>query len=110
MQWPFLVFQPEDVREWVDATLADLERSEGWGLEQFRSTATFHIRFLERVRSRHPQINPYYYDLPQSMVRAAFPEMPIPKGPPGPYLVEEPPFITIAPWLPATAEQLCATP
>jgi hypothetical protein len=110
LQWPCLSFAPESVRDWAFATLNEMERFHGWSPDEFPSADSFYIRFLRRVRSRYPDVNPYYYDLPPALVRASFPEVSVPQGPPGPFLLEEPPFLVIGPWKPPTVEQQTRCP
>lgn len=110
LQWPSLSFEPESVRDWVFATLHELERFHGWSPDEFRSADSFYVPFLRRVRSEYPDVNPYYYDLPPTLVRASFPDVAVPQGPPGSFLLEEPPFLVIGPWKPPTVEQLTRYP
>lgn len=70
----------------------------------------FHVRLLTRLRSRCADIDPLAYDLDRGAVAAAFPEAGPPEGPPGPEVIEEPPFVAIGPWLRATADQLAQMP
>jgi len=70
----------------------------------------FHARLLARLRDDHPSINPYYYDLPPAVVRAACPGAPPAEGPPGEFLVEEPPFVCIRPWRRVSLEELESRP
>jgi hypothetical protein len=108
VQWPTLSFSAEHVYTWVEDTLRHLVSEKGWPSGRFRSTSEFHIAFLRRVRREHPFVNPYYYDLPFDAVRSAFPEVRPPAGPPGPVLIEEPPFVMISPWHRPSVEELAA--
>jgi hypothetical protein len=58
----------------------------------------FYLELIHWLRREYKTINPYYYDLPVSMVREKFPGLGIPSGPPDKTLViEEPPFILLSP-------------
>jgi hypothetical protein len=100
-QWPGVGLDPDDVRGWVSATLAEVPFSAG---------TDFHLRLLRRARAREPRIDPWYYDLPDDAVRAAFPGVPTPSGPPGDEVLEMAPFVLVRPWLRATREQLSSWP
>lgn len=105
LQWPWLVFDCDEVATWAVDALAEHP------LPQGRDEAVaFHLSVLKRARARHPAVNPFYYDLPPHAVRAAFPDVVPPEGPPGPVVLEEPPFLAIGPWRPATEEQLARLP
>jgi hypothetical protein len=110
LQWPCFSFEPESVRDWVFATLNELEQFHGWSPDEFLNVESFYIHFLRRVRSRYPVVNPYFYDLPPALVRESFPDVSVPQGPPGPFVLEEPPFLVIGPWKPPTVEQLSSCP
>ncbi len=110
MQWPETAFALSDVRAALVATLATLEAEHGWPPGRFVDAQLFHALFLARMRRAYPAINPYYYDLSRDLVARHDPTAPLPGGPPSPYLVEEPPFVTIVPWRRATAEALAARP
>ena len=58
----------------------------------------FYIELLEFLRREYSDINPYYYDIPQDMIKARFPDLDIPVAPPNNVLtIEEPPFILLSP-------------
>ena len=98
-QWPAVGIDPDAVERWTDETLAELAAADpAWAPPNFPDRVTFHLRLLARVRAAHPAVNPWYYDIPADRVRAAFPEVPEPVGPPGEHLVEMPPFVLIGPW------------
>ncbi len=100
-QWPTLAIDPAQVVAWTRSTLA------AWGLEDL---AGFHLALLREVRAAHPQVDPWYYDIDPARIRAAFPELEPPTGPPGPVVLEEPPFVLTRPWRPATAADLDQRP
>jgi hypothetical protein len=98
-QWPTLGIDPAAVARWTEATLQELAAADpAWTPPAFPDANAFHLRLLDKVRRAHPAVDPWYYDLPAAAVQAAFPDLPRPAGPPGPYLVEMPPFVLIRPW------------
>lgn len=110
LQWPLLRFRREQVRGWLEESLEILRRDHGWRQGVFEDAQRFHAVFLSRVREEEPSVNPYYYDLRPSLIAGLCPGAPVPEGPPGPWVVEEPPFITISPWDPAGAGDLHSRP
>jgi hypothetical protein len=66
--------------------------------------------FLRRVRAKHPAVNPYYYDLPEWLIRRYCPDAPLPNGPPPHETIEEVPFILIHPTRAVTLEELGSRP
>lgn len=110
-QWPSAGIDPDDVGRWVDETLRELAASDpAWTPPAFPDRVTFHLRLLTRVRAAHPAVNPWYYDIPADRVRAVFPDLPQPAGPPGEHLVEMPPFVVAGPWQRAQPADFAATP
>jgi hypothetical protein len=58
----------------------------------------FYLELIRSLRSKYPQINPYYYDIRQESVKDSFPGISVPIGPPNDLLaIEEPPFILLSP-------------
>jgi hypothetical protein len=55
-------------------------------------------------------VNPYFYDLDDALLARQFPDLAPPMGPPSPLVLEEPPFVPIAPWRLASAEDLATRP
>jgi len=76
----------------------------------FSQGQRFHASFLQHIRSVYPTINPWYYDLDPALIRGAFPGVPEPKGPPGDWLIEEPPFVLSGPWDTAPDDALGSRP
>mgnify|MGYP001608636168 CR=1 FL=1 len=107
MQWPGEVFATRELRGHVDALVAA-----GQGVRDGRlvDVDRFHARLLSRLRADHPAINPYYYDLHPGRIAEACPGAPPAEGPPGPLVVEEPPFVCIRPWTRAGADALSSCP
>ncbi len=52
---------------------------------------------LRALRAHGLPVDPYRYDLDEGLVRAAFPDVPVPKGPPGGTIVEISPFLALRP-------------
>ncbi len=100
-QWPTLAFEPEQVVAWTRETLQDCSP---------RDVAGFHLALLRRVRGAHPQVDPFYYDIDPERIRGAFPGLTAPTGPPGPVVLEEPPFVLARPWQMATLSELVDRP
>jgi hypothetical protein len=103
MQWPEVELDPERLDRWTGETLDELVREHGWQPGGFPDARLFLAHLLSRVRRAHPEIDPFYYDIPPAMLHQAMPDLPLGgEGPPSPELVEEPPFITPAPLVGAT--------
>jgi hypothetical protein len=110
-QWPAAGIDPDEVDRWVDDTLCELAAADpAWSPPAFPDRVTFHLGLLARVRSAHPTVNPWYYDIPADRVREAFPDVPEPEGPPGEHLVEMPPFVLLGPWQRAAPDHLSSAP
>lgn len=97
MQWPHLRVSHPTVVGAVDAALAQLQRESGWPEDSIPELGAFHAAFLAALRRHHPSVNPHYYDLSRSIIGQLCPAD-RPHGPPGPQIIEEPPFVTISPW------------
>jgi hypothetical protein len=97
-QWPGLA---------PDTARLQREVADAWGKGDLQD---FYLRLLASVRADHPRVNPWYYDLDPARIAAAFPGLAPPSGPPSDAVVEEPPFITIQPWVTATADDLARAP
>ena len=96
LQWPDLDLDREQILRWVRETRAEVP---------FAAGEPFHVRLLQRAG-----LNPWYYDLPEATVRAHFPHVPKPSGPPGETVHEMAPFILVRPWRRATPEELATQP
>ncbi len=58
----------------------------------------FYLELLGFLKREYPPINPYYYDIPQDMIKEKFPDIEIPICPPNDtIMIEEPPFILLSP-------------
>lgn len=96
LQWPLLPITIEEVEDCVarvlgvgpDGTKTSTDR---WSLPEF------YARLLLELRSAYREINPYYYDIDQEILRRYFPEIPVPSGPPSSCILEEPPFVLVRP-------------
>ena len=106
MQWPQLEIDQDFLASQAQASLDDLVSEHGWETGEFMDAQLFHALFLVRMRNRYPQINPHYYDLSPDLIGSHFQGVEIPWGPPAPLLIEEPPYVTIAPRHPVEATDL----
>jgi len=104
-QWPTEAFDPATIRLALSRALKLPELTEDGS-----ATQRFHARLLLAVREHHPIVNPWYYDLDPALVQAWFPNLPQPKGPPSPVVLEEPPFVLTGPWAHASLEDLQTRP
>ena len=102
-QWPCLDVREEEVRECLTQALSRLaDEEEGPATPRLQ---VFHAHFLRAIRRIHPQVNPYFYDLDDALLARQFPDLAVPSGPPSPVVLEEPPFVPIAPWRLASSEE-----
>lgn len=93
LQWPQISFSDKLFRKIALRAFAIYSKN----YQEFYPEA-FYLELLENLRSEHPSINPYYYDLSQEAVREKFPDLGVPLGPPNDILtIEEPPFILLSP-------------
>ncbi len=106
LQWPLERFDPTWILDRVLRTLQHLERHHGWAPGTFPDPQRFHAVFLNGVRERHPQVNPWYYDLHPHLVREHCPDIAPSLAPPSPVVLEEPPFVTVSPWRAPTELEL----
>lgn len=110
-QWPSAGIEPASVERWVDETLRELAATDtAWTPPAFPDRATFHLRLLGKVRATHPAVNPWYYDIPAARIRAEFPDLAEPAGPPSDHFVEMPPFVLLGPWQRATPAEFATMP
>lgn len=109
-QWPELAIEADFFAVALDQTLAELVQHHGWQPGEFPDPQLFQILLLARLRARHPRINPWYYDLAPALVQRHCPEARIDPAPPSSLLLEEPPFVAIAPTHPATAALAAGQP
>jgi len=106
LQWPIDRFREDQVYDLMCETFRELRRNYGWKKKTFPDPSLFHALFLRRVRVFHPNVNPWYYDLPPHLLRRHCPNIPPSITAPSPVIVEEPPFVTIVPWRRATLSDL----
>ncbi len=106
VQWPTCYFDAARLHRWMFDTMAAMVGNKGWIPGSFPDPHTFHTHLLALVSSEHPQVNPYYYDIPPGLIRTCSPAVPRPAGPPSPIIVEEPPFVTVGPWSQASTGSL----
>ncbi|MBU0675594.1 MAG: sulfotransferase [Proteobacteria bacterium] len=109
-QWTGINLEKDFLYTSIDHTLAQLQQNHGWPEGAFPDPQLFHLLLLNRLRNRYPAINPWYYDIAPSLIRDLCPEARINPAPPGDLVIEEPPFVTIAPNRPVTAALLSNRP
>lgn len=109
-QWPEIVIEAEFLTAALNLTLAELQRLHGWRPGSFADPQLFQILLLARLRAHYPRINPWYYDLAPALIRRHCPEARINPAPPSGLIIEEPPFVAIAPTHPATAALAAGQP
>jgi len=97
IQWPQIDLEQEFLLAQAEATLTDLCQQHGWTPDEFNDPQLFHALFLARMRVRYPEINPHYYDLAPELIRTYCPGAIACSAPPTPTLIEEPPYVLIAP-------------
>ncbi len=102
LAWPQAEVDPEEVRGWLRAAWAaagpgDLEHA----------VLRTHELVLRAAAQALPSLNPMFYDIPTDP--AGLPAPP-PDGPPGPAVLEEPPFVAARPWRRAERAALRARP
>jgi hypothetical protein len=102
-QWPGLEVSPEVALRWLKHGLNDVL---GTGASPERLTpaalSRVHLAVLDRARSEGAPVDPAYSDLPPALLDGR----PLPEGPPGEVVLEEPPFVVPRPWQRATAAEL----
>lgn len=110
MQWPGLAIEPARVDRALHVALARARREAGWEPGEVRDARLLHaLLFVELRAAGHP-VDPYAYDLDRAVVEALFPELRFGDFRPAAPLVEEPPFVAVSPWEPASEEALATTP
>jgi len=72
------------------------------------SISDFHCTLLTILRQQYPLIDPRWYDIDQQSIIQYFPNL----GPliPPTHIIEEPPFVLISPWKPASITDLQTKP
>jgi hypothetical protein len=89
-QWPELHRHMPEVRQAIRETF---EQTEDFSRE---ARMLVYLKNLKRIL---PHVNPYYYDLDPNLIRDAFPDEPVPTGPPSrTAVIEESPFICDSSW------------
>ena len=106
MQWPqlFLSYQ-----EWI----GHIRKAYRFYLLKYKTwnTKYFFIELLKCLCQEYPTVNPYYYDIPREFIEENFPQYSWPEGPPNPdFCIEEPPFITLAPYRRPTPREIRTKP
>lgn len=104
MQWPAVDFSYDGFKRLANHALSDhLAWHKGFDKE------AFYLELIKALRTVYGNIDPYHYDIPEDMVRDAFPEIARPSNPPNDVLmIEEPPFILFKPARKATEDDLAS--
>lgn len=110
IQWPEIEIDPDFVFACIEQTFSELVQGHGWRPAEFNDPQLFHVLFLARLRRRYTEINPHYYDLNAELIKRYCPGIEISLAPPGQCLIEEPPFVLIAPRHPVSVEMLGSRP
>lgn len=93
MQWPQIRFSYDIFNRLALEAFRVYSKS----FKKFLETE-FYLELFKALRTAYPQINPYYYDIPQEAVKKKFPVLRVPLGPPNKIvMIEEPPFILLSP-------------
>lgn len=102
LQWTDMPFEPAVLRKCIEKAFEDhAARHPLFNVEDF------YLGLLEELAAAYPQVNPFYYDLSTEKVALRFPFLDLPEGPPNShFIVEEPPFILLAPRRQAAPEDL----
>lgn len=117
LQWPTLELELEGVHAALERALDAAARAQRGGdgggerggevdLSDPRLVVALVIREL---RGQGLPIHPYAYDIDPGLLRALFPGV-LPRFEPEGPIIEEPPYVAISPWAPATAEELQRLP
>lgn len=109
-QWPEVAIAEDYLAAVFAQTLAELVAQHGWPPGAFADPQLFQVLLLARLRARYPRINPWYYDLAPALLRRHCPEARLDPAPPSRLLLEEPPFVAIAPSQSATAALAAGQP
>ena len=97
LQWPLEAIAIDEVQAAMRDAVRAIETRERRPCDWSIDLAQFHLSILTTLRRRHANINPYYYDLDEALIRATVPDLAVPNGPPAPIIIEEPPFILVRP-------------
>lgn len=107
IQWPEIEdFDVSEIKRIVWDVKEELCNEFGWREGDYLDGDTYHLMLFKKMRQRWKSINPYYYDINLKKIGAMFPEVPAPAGPPGKFIIEEPPFITLEPWHHPTSQEI----
>ncbi|WP_188188800.1 sulfotransferase [Nonomuraea sp. SYSU D8015] len=104
IQWPAIDFHLADWLAEGRRVLARLREEGGWAPGELRDPARFQLAL-----SRAFDANPWYYDMPRSLLHDEVPELGR-HGAPGDVLVEEPPFVLTQVWQRATEVEIETKP
>jgi len=105
VQWPFVKFDLNLIQSLVLETLNESRQNYDSRNKEIDNLSLFHLILLKKINHYYPEINPYYYDINPELVNLYF-NIKSRFGPPSPFLIEEPPFISIYPRKPLTENML----
>ena len=108
VQWPDLKLDPVGLVDAGREVLAGLRGERGWPPDRIGDARLVQLRLLERLRQLGHPVDPWFYDLPAELARTVVPGPPA--GPPGRWLVEEPPFVLTEGWRRASESDLETKP
>ena len=93
LQWPLISFSYDLFKQLAaQAINAYRKKQENFCKEEF------YLELLWFLRQEYGAINPYYYDIPENMIKKKFRGLNVPYGPPNKILtIEEPLFILLSP-------------
>jgi sulfotransferase family protein len=98
LQWPSEDFSYDEIHQAVNTSLSQLCQATGRSFNWATDLQQFYASLLAQLRSQHPAIHPYYYDIDPLTIERVFSDLPKPEGPPSHSILEEPPFILVRPW------------
>jgi len=106
IQWPEHPWPAHRLRDWLNTAWATVlgTRAPADGLPPARLQAV-HLEVIRQARAAVPEVHPHMWDLDTPAVDRAFPHLTPPRPPAG-AVVEEPPFVTVGPWVRATEDHL----
>jgi hypothetical protein len=107
IQWPTVPIDPAACAGEVVDIVAALRRARGWDEHEVDADAVA-LEVVRRLRAAGHDVDPWYYDVSSDLAREVADGPP--GGPPGRWIVEEPPFVAARRWQLATADDLATKP
>ncbi|MFD9317589.1 sulfotransferase [Streptomyces sp. NPDC060053] len=103
VQWPELPLDPLHLSQRALDVLRRVRAREGWAPGELPDVPGYFLALLRELGRDGVSIDPWYYDLPRSLLRETAPDGPTRRAPAA-TLVEEPPFVVPRPWERATPD------